>query len=386
VKKLAFSTVMLAVMVAAAVVVVFPQVIESRYNKVLHKAPYSSSPAATKLHGELSVMDLHADSLLWGRNLLQRSSRGHVDVPRLVVGNVAVQTFTVVTKSPRNTNLNHTRADSDSVTALAISAGWPPETWHSLKERALYQARRLRQMSAESGGRLVLVCTRTELDTYLEQRTSRKDMAAAILGLEGAHALQGNANNVDELFRAGFRVIGLAHFFDNEFAGSSTGMRQGGLTPKGRELVRLLEARHMLIDLAHSSEATIDEVTAMATRPVIVSHTGVRGTCDNARNLTDKQIREVAHTGGVIGIGYWSTAVCGTDANAIATAIRYAASVGGVDHVALGSDFDGSTTMPFDTAGLVQITDALLKEGFSDGEIRLITGENALRVLRQALP
>jgi microsomal dipeptidase-like Zn-dependent dipeptidase len=385
-KKLVFTAITVAVLVAIAVELVFPQVIESRYNKVLRRPPYSASAAALSLHHTLTVVDLHADSLLWGRNLLRRSSRGHVDVPRLLTGNVAVQTFTVVTKIPKGLNLNHNGADSDGLTALAISEGWPPATWHSLKERALYQASRLRRMADDSHGKLVLIATSVDLNSYLEKRKQGSDAAAGLLGLEGTHALEGRLENVDELFRAGFRVIGLSHFFDNEFAGSSTGVRQGGLTPKGRELVRLLESRHMLIDLAHSSGATINEMTAMATRPVIVSHTGVRGTCNNARNLTDKQIREVAQTGGVIGIGYWSTAVCGTDAGDIAKAIRYAASVGGVDHVALGSDFDGSTIMPFDTTGLVQITDALFKEGFSEEEIRLITGENALRVLRQTLP
>jgi membrane dipeptidase len=365
---------------------IFSQVIESRYNKVLRRPPYSASAAALSLHRTLTVVDLHADSLLFGRNLLQRSSRGHVDVPRLLAGNVAVQTFTVVTKIPKGLNLNHNAADSDSITALAVSEGWPPATWHSLKQRALYQASRLRRMADDSHGKFVLIATSADLNSYLKKRKQASDSVAGILGLEGAHALEGRIESLDELFHAGFRVIGLRHFFDNEFAGSSTGMRQGGLTPKGRELVRLLESRHMLIDLAHSSGATTDDVTAMATRPVIVSHTGVRGTCNNARNLTDKQIREVAQTGGVIGIGYWSTAVCGTDAGAVAKAIRYAASVGGLDHVALGSDFDGSTVMPFDTTALVQITDTLLKEGFREEEIRLITGENALRVLRQTLP
>jgi microsomal dipeptidase-like Zn-dependent dipeptidase len=211
-------------------------------------------------------------------------------------------------------------------------------------------------------------------------------MVACVLGLEGAHALDGNMDNLDDLFNAGFRVMGLTHFFDNDMAGSSTGMKKYGLTPKGRELVHRLEARHILVDLAHASGATIDDVTAIATRPVIVSHTGVRGTCNNARNLSDKQIEEVARTGGVIGIGYWSTAVCGTDATSVAKAIRYAVSIAGVKHVALGSDFDGSTAMPFDTTGIVQVTDALLKEGFTESEIRLIMGENSLRVLRGSLP
>jgi membrane dipeptidase len=125
---------------------------------------------------------------------------------------------------------------------------------------------------------------------------------------------------------------------------------------------------------------------SIATRPVFVSHTGVKGTCDNARNLSDDQLKAVAATGGVIGIGYWDTAVCGTDARAIARAIRYASNLVGVEHVALGSDYDGAIPAPFDTTGLVQITDALMAEGFGEEEIGMIMGRNVLRLLVQNLP
>jgi membrane dipeptidase len=236
------------------------------------------------------------------------------------------------------------------------------------------------------GGKLVFITTSTELGKFVEGRKQGKRNVGCVLGLEGTHALEGNVENLDGLFSAGFRVVGLTHFFDNEIAGSSTGAQKYGLTAEGRELIHRLEARHMLVDLAHASDATIDDVTAIATRPVIVSHTGVQGTCNNPRNPSDKSIAEVARTGGVIGIGYWGTAVCGTDAAAIAKAIRYTINVAGAEHVALGSDFGGSTVMPFDTTGIVQITDALLKERFSEQEIHLIMGENSLRVLRQSLP
>jgi len=97
-------------------------------------------------------------------------------------------------------------------------------------------------------------------------------------------------------------------------------------------------------------------------------------------------LKGIARTGGVIGIGYWETAVCGKDASAIAKAIRYAADLVGVDHIGLGSDFDGAVTEPFDTSGLVQLTDALIAEGFTDEEIGKIMGHNALRLLIQNLP
>src|ERR1700722_3109848 len=176
------------------------------------------------------------------------------------------------------------------------------------------------------------------------------------------------------------------HFTDTEVGGSSSGQRKGGLTALGREWVRAMEAKGMLIDLAHSSPTTVRDVTSMASKPVIVSHTGVKGTCNNTRNLSDDEMIAVTRTGGVIGIGYWETAVCGRDADAIAQAILYATRIVGGEHVALGSDFDASTTTPFDATGIPLITDALLRQGLSEHEIRLVMGENVLRVLSQTLP
>jgi len=142
----------------------------------------------------------------------------------------------------------------------------------------------------------------------------------------------------------------------------------------------------MVLDLAHASPATIDDALAVAARPVVVSHTGVRGVADNIRNLTDEQMRGVAATRGVIGIGFWPTACGGDDAAAIVRSIRYAVSIAGVDHVGLGSDFDGAVSVPFDATGMVQVTDALLDDGFSATSIGLIMGGNVLRLLRATLP
>ena len=191
---------------------------------------------------------------------------------------------------------------------------------------------------------------------------------------------------MDVLFDAGFRMLAPTHFYDNEWGGSAHGVNKTGLTEKGREMLRRAEARGMLVDLAHASAATIDDAVAVATRPLVVSHTGVKGTCDNNRNLGDEQLRKIASKGGVIGIGYWEAATCGQDARAVARAIRHAANVVGVEHVALGSDFDGSVTEPFDTTGVMLITDALLEEGFSEEEVGALMGGNVFRLLAETLP
>jgi len=377
----------------ALVVAVFafaPAAVERHYNTVPSGPHPPASARAIALHRRLTIVDLHADSLLWARDLGQRSTRGHVDVPRLIEGNVAVEAFTVVTKSPRGLNNQRNDDKSDLITALAVVERWPPRTWTSLRERALFQAHELQETAERSDGRLTLLRTRDDVTRYLERRRTQPAITAGLLGLEGAHALEGDLASVDTLYDAGFRMIAPTHFFDTEWAGSAHGVTKGGLTDRGRELVRRLEQRHILLDLAHASPRTIADAVAMAQRPVVVSHTGVKGTCDNIRNLSDEELRGVARTGGLIGIGFWGPkgtgAVCGDGAADVARAIRYAVQIAGVDHVALGSDWDGTVRAAFDAAGLVQLTDALLEAGFSDEDVAKVMGGNAVRLLSAALP
>ena len=385
-KRLLFVFTILILLALGLFFFVLPAELEKRMNRTLNPPPYPASERAVELHNKLLVADLHADSLLWARDLLERGRRGHVDIPRLIEGNVALQAFTIVTKTPRNMNIENNTGDTDNITLLAVAERWPLKAWTSLTERALYQARKLQETADRSGGRFTLIRTSADLSAYLDRRIKEPQITAGFLGIEGAHALDGNLDNIDRLFDAGVRMMAPTHFFDNDIGGSAHGVAKGGLTDKGREMIRRMEAKKMIVDLAHASPATIADVLAIATRPVVVSHTGVKGTCDNTRNLSDEQLKAIAATGGVIGIGFWDTAVCGTDAKAIAKAIRYTATLVGVDHVALGSDNDGAVTAPFDISGVVEITDALLQEGFTDEEIGKIMGRNTLRLLIENLP
>jgi membrane dipeptidase len=375
----------LVVILLAALRLALPGIVERHFNRTLHAPPYQPSAQAQALHRTLTVADLHADSLLWGRNLLRRSSRGHIDVPRLAEGNVSIQAFTVVTTAPRKLNIFQNSDSTDQVRNIAIFEGWPPRTWNSPKQRALYQAARLQRFADESKGALVIVRSRSDLQNFLTTRAATHTVAG-FLGTEGAQPLEGNLANLDELYSAGFRMMAPTHFTDTVIAGAAAGMKKEGLTDLGRQWVRAMESHHMLIDLAHASPATLRDVTAMATRPLIVSHTGVKGTCNNPRNLSDDELHAVARTNGVIGIGLWDTATCGSDARATARAIHYAVNIVGADHVALGSDFDGGVTEPFDSSGWVLLTDALLQEGLSEQDIHKIMGENVVRVLLEILP
>jgi microsomal dipeptidase-like Zn-dependent dipeptidase len=385
-RKLLAVLLLLVVVGAFAFFFVASGVAERRLNKRLREPPYRASERACVLHASMLVADLHADTLLWDRDPLERSSRGHVDVPRLSEGGVALQFFTAVTRTPFSPNYESNRGGADAVTALAAAGRWPLRAWWSLKERALHQARKLEDAAARSGGRLSVIRTAGDLARFVEARARDPRAVAGVLGLEGAYPLEGDVANVDALFDAGYRMMAPTHFLDNEWGGSAHGVDKPGLTEKGREMVRRMEARGMLVDLAHASAATFDDVAAVATRPLLVSHTGVRGTCEGPRNLSDAQLRRIAASGGVVGIGYWDGATCGTDARAVARAIRHAANVAGVGHVALGSDFDGAVAVPFDTTGVVEVTDALLAEGFAEDEVRSIMGGNVFRLLAATLP
>jgi membrane dipeptidase len=365
---------------------VLPAQVEAALNGVLQPPPYAASKTAADLHRSIEVADLHADPLLWGRDLLERGTRGHVDIPRLDEGNVALQVFSVVSKSPSNLNIERNDDQSDDITLLAIGQRWPFRTWFSLKERALYQSQRLHRMAAASENKFMLVKTKRDLARFMQRRRAEPSIVAGLLAIEGAQVLEGDPANVDVLFDAGFRVMSVAHFFDNEMGGSAHGIEKGGLTESGREMIRRMEARKMIVDLSHGSATQLNDVLAMVTRPVVVSHTGVKGTCDNNRNLSDDQLHAIAAKGGLIGIGFWETAVCGTNATAIARAQRYVADLIGVDHLALGSDFDGAVATPFDATGLVTVTDALLAAGFSNEDIGKAMGGNQIRFLMENLP
>ncbi len=301
-------------------------------------------------------------------------------------GNVAIQAFTVVTKVPKHLNIDRNSAKTDDIRRLAMAELWPPRTWNSPLERALYQAERLQSFAKKSNGEFTMLRTRSDVNTFLERRNANPKLTSGFLGIEGAQALEGDLKNLDAIFNAGYRMISPSHFFDTEIGGSAAGERKGGLTPFGREWVRKMEEREMIIDLAHASAATIRDVTSMVKRPVLVSHTGVKGTCNNNRNLSDDQLRSIANTGGIVGIGFWDTATCGHDAAAIARAIRDATGVIGVEHVALGSDFDGSVTVPFDESGMKLVTQELMRLGFSDDQIGKIMGRNVVKFLENNLP
>ena len=377
-----------AVLLGVAAIGLFgiaPGYLESSMNKVDGKELLAVSPEAEALHKSLLIVDLHSDTLMWKRDLTQPASRGHEDLPRLQAGNVALQVFASTTKSPKGQNYDSNSGDSDNLTPLVIAQLQPRRTWTSLLERSLFHAEKLDNAVAAADGQLLKVTDEMNFNKLLIAHARAHGPVGALLSVEGLHNLEGKPENLDKLYAAGFRMAGFAHFFDNELAGSLHGVKKGGLTPLGRSVMGRMEELGMIVDIAHCSHQCVADVLASARRPVVSSHGGVQVVCKVNRNLSDDEIKGVAKTGGVIGIGYWDAAICDTSPRSIAKSIRHVRDLVGINYVGLGSDYDGATTVRFDTSHLVQITQALLDEGFTVDEIRAVMGGNALRLIRAGI-
>lgn len=420
--------------------------IEARFNKVYtpDDAPTISQDARA-FHHQAFIADLHADSVMWDRDLLTRADFGHVDLPRLVEGNVALQVFQVVTKTPRKreapaaAQLINPKATQCVGRANVNVTGWlqvaqmrPLATWFSLRARAYHQIERLKTFidrtpdpaDATAGApALMLIETAEDLRSLISLREAGRPVVGALIGVEGAHWIGGSGvpveQGVQNLFDAGVRMVAPTHRFNNALGASSEGCDQrAGLTADGRAFLAAAERRGMVLDLAHLTDRGISQATADRTEPVVISHTGVRDRCPKAdvpgdcvyeRNLRDDEIRDVARTGGVVGIGYWPQAV-GRGMDAVAGAFHAAAdalsvpafaqemrqargSYDPMDHIALGSDFDGAVKTPFDVANLDMLTASLMQTvppadvpAFDEAALRRIYGRNVCRVLADRLP
>ncbi len=326
------------------------------------------SPEARALHERYPAVDFHADSLMWSRwvgydlharhdpPLPWAAIGGHVDVPRLVEGGFGAQFFGLVSL--------------------------PVGQRHGLARVIDEQIDALEQQISHNPARLAKVWTAADIDA-----ARARGAMGALLGIEGAHALEGNVDLVDHFARRGVRYLGLSHFSKNEVSTPAYGRGQNhseGLSAFGREVVARCEAHRMLVDLAHINKKGFLEVCAMATRPPIVSHTGVVGAFDHWRNIDDDQLRAVADLGGVVGVIFCPKFLGGDGLAPVVKHLEHIISVCGEDAPALGSDWDGfivPTNDLCDAAHLPLLTDALLESGMREETIGKILHGNAMRVL-----
>lgn len=361
-----------------------PAKVDAEMNAVDARQAYSISENAQRLHDQLRVADLHADTLLWKRDPAHQHAFGQTDFPRFRKGGVAVQVFSTVTYVPSGQNEQSNEVKGDLIRQLAMAQGWPPSTWFSIYERATHQARRLKKLENDN---FLIARTKTELLDGLKSKETNNGLLIGVLATEGAHPLEGKIENIDRLYDHGFRMIGLQHFFDNELGGSLHGAKKNGLTPFGEEAVKQMVSKGMMIDVAHSSTKVVEDVLNITDAPLIVSHTGILSLCNHPqRNIPDRLMKRIADGGGLIGIGYWEMAVCDTSPDGIANMLIHGATQFGIDHIALGSDFDGSIKAEFDTSQLALLTDALLRKGMSESDIAKVMGENLIAYLSRNLP
>lgn len=374
--------------------------------------PEAPVPTAEDLavHRSLFVADLHADTLKWRRDLLERGTWGHVDLPRLVDGNVGLQVFTIVTKSPiprKDPTAPGGRCVSGGgvnvAAVLAAAQGRP--AW-SLRKRMRLQVERLKDAARRSrerdGPELRVIETADDLRRLIADRTAGRQVVGAILGIEGGHWVGtpgGPAESVDadmqELHDLGIRMFAPTHRFDNALSGSSEGCTRGGLTPLGRRALERAQDLGMAIDLSHISEAGMSDAMDTVDRPFLISHIGIAAGCEPPcrpwRNLSDAQIRQIVAHDGVIGVGYWPQAI-GPSVWRIAEVMRHVMEIADAmgrdpgSHLALGSDYDGSVTPFFDVSQTAVLTTILRRRDFEPETIQAIAGLNACRVFASVLP
>ena len=320
-----------------------------------------STNPAHDLHAEAIVIDGHCDSigdqLENGRWLGERSSKGHVDLPRLRDGGITAQFFACYVPVPYQR--------------------------HGATTHALERLDQLLRLTEQLPDHLILARKASDI-----KRAKAEGKIAAIAGLEGAEALDASIGVLRQFYRLGVRNLGLAWNFRNSACdGVSESRTNGGLTQFGVKVVEECNRLGMLIDLSHLSPAGVDDVLNTSLQPVIASHSNARALCDHPHNLTDAQLEAIAVRGGVVGVTFVDAFLNARNPSRatlddVITHVEYMLARIGPDSVALGSDFDGCTTpsdIP-DVTAYPRITAKLLDRGHSPEVVRKVLGGNMLRV------
>jgi membrane dipeptidase len=371
--------------------------------------PDSISERARKLHFSSIVVDAHDDTtqrFLDGKfDLGTRRSAGSIDIPRMREGNLSAIFFSI----------------------------WIPSkvTGPEAVNRAMTQIDAVREQVRKHPNDLVLATTAAEV------RDARKQgKIAALMGVEGGHMINSNLGVLRSFAALGVRYMTLTHSGNDEWADSSTDKAvHNGLTDFGKDIVREMNRLGVMVDISHVSDKTFYDALETSKAPLIASHSSCRAICDAPRNMTDQMMKDLAAKGGVVQINYHVgflsqefrdaekanpelnkaisaevTKRCGdnegcqliegdrltreyveqgklprVDFSKIIEHIDHAVKVAGIDHVGLGSDFDGAN-MPYgmeDATKLPKITEALLQKGYSEGDVKKILGENTLRVMTE---
>jgi len=371
-----------------------------------------SKQAATALHRAAIVVDTHNDVtqrlMIQNVDLAQRSSDGQTDLPRMREGGL----------------------DAEFLSVFVLPMLYPKERAY---QQALAQFDAIDKLVAANAASTVLARTSTDV-----RNAAAAGKTAFLIGVEGGHAL-GDATDavllkrLEQFYARGARYMTLTWSNSNRLGGSSgDGGKTQGLTPFGREVVLKMNALGMLVDISHVSDATFLDAVRISKRPVLASHSSARALSDHPRNMTDDMLRAVRDNGGAVCVNFgpqfldasWAKAEAALEAESapelkalfaqasadpkaaqagiwklfnglrnrlpavpaslVIDHIQHVARVAGIDHVCLGSDYDGITVAPAgldDVSKLPFVTEQLLQRGFSEGDVRKVLGENVLRVL-----
>jgi len=271
--------------------------------------------------------------------------RGHVDLPRLRPAGVRIVGLTIA--------------------IIARIHGW----------------------CSQSATGMVVVRSHADLETCL----AHGGPLGVLIGVQGGHLLDGSLANIARLRELGVRMFAPAHVMDNALVGSSTGRFAGGLTDYGREVIAELEAKSIIVDLAHMSVRGIEDALPVMRRPFVLSHTGLtdiaggrsrwRRYSPATRNIPASLARQVGEAGGLVGIVLSTQLLGGSSLSDAVATIRLALESAGEDHVAIGSDMDGALKMLIDVEGLPALSDALLAADLNQSVVECVLGANAVRLL-----
>ena len=387
IKKIILITISVFLLLYFVASLIVPKKVDAKFNIVTLKPPYKVSTEAQELYNSLDfISDMHCDALLWKRNLLEKNDYGSIDIPRMLEANISLQAFTIVTKAPKNMNFDNNTGETDQITLPYILQRRPINSWFNLTGRALSQCKALHEFEKKSEGTFKIIKSITDLEQYLIQRKSTINITAGFLGIEGMHALSGKLENVDKLYDAGVRMMSPVHFFDNKLGGSAHGVSKEGLTEFGKQVIKKMQGKNMIVDISHSSPNLLDDIFEISTKPIVSSHTGVQGHCETVRNLSDKHLKKIAESKGLISIAMFEPATCGDTPASTASAIKYCIDLVGADYVALGSDFDGAIEIHTDVTGLPMYVEELLKLSVSKEDISKVMGGNVKRFMLKNLP
>lgn len=356
---------------------IVPSILDKKMNSVSQKTLVPITEEAQAIFDRLDfIADLHSDALLWKRNLNKDNDYGHVDIPKLIQGNVALQAFTIVSKVPYGINFQENSAQSDMLKLHSFATGRNPLTWWSIKARVVAQCNELKKYAKKSDGQFRILYSSDDLKKYLTDRAVNPKISAGFLGIEGMQGLEGDIANVEKFYQLGVRMMSPTHFQDNEVGGCAHGESKEGITEFGKDVLQEIASRNIILDVSHSSPKLLDDILKYYKKPILTSHTGVQGTCPSPRNLSDRHIKAIAASGGLIGVALFEGAVCSIDLEATAKAMKYVVDLVGAEYVALGSDFDGAVETAIDITQLNYLVDALLRIGLNENQIRGIMGEN----------